>query len=81
MDGDWAGVSKNLGKNGAKEMNIWQFAAENPITAIVLAYLAGCPFRYGFRAYNRYCRTKNITAQGWPPEYLDADGDQVEEKA
>ena len=28
--------------------------------------------------YNRYLRNRNIKRQGWPPEYLDADGDHVE---
>jgi hypothetical protein len=53
--------------------------AEHPILTVILAFIAGSvvtsPFRYGFRAYNRHLRSKNIAAQGWPPEHLDADGD------
>ncbi len=56
-------------------MNIWQFASAHPILAFLLAYLAGAPIRYAWRAYNRHCRTLNITAKGWPPPHLDADGD------
>lgn len=25
--------------------------------------------------WNRWCRTRNIKNQGWPPSHLDADGD------
>lgn len=30
---------------------------------------------YLFRAINRFFRHLNIRSKGWPPEYLDADGD------
>lgn len=65
-------------------MNIWQFVGEHYIVAVILVLVAGevitAPFKYGFRAYNRHCRTKNIAAKSWPPEYLDADGDFKEVK-
>ncbi len=32
-----------------------------------------------FRLVNRYLRSRNIAARGWPPEYLDADGDLKKE--
>lgn len=28
-----------------------------------------------FRIFNRWMRSRNIAARGWPPEHLDADGD------
>jgi len=56
-------------------MNIWEFASNSPITALILAYLLMAPVRYGFRAYNNRLRHKNILAHGWPPQPLDADGD------
>jgi hypothetical protein len=60
---------------------MWDFASQNPGTAFlicwVLAWAAVQPFAYGFKAYNRHIRGKNIAAHGWPPEYLDADGDAV----
>lgn len=58
-------------------MNIWEFAAGNPITALILAYLLMAPVRYAYRAYNRHLRHKNILAHGWPTAPIDADGDVV----
>lgn len=58
-------------------MNVWEFAAQNPLTAMILAYILMAPVRYGFRAFNRYLRHKNILAHGWPEAPLDADGDVV----
>lgn len=49
------------------------------IALIVICYAITRPFRYAFEAYNRKLRSKNIAAHGWPPEYLDADGDFKEE--
>jgi hypothetical protein len=58
---------------------VLSFAADNPITAVILALIIASvltsPFRYGFRAYNRRLRSLNIRERGWPPEHLDADGD------
>lgn len=34
-----------------------------------------------FRMFNRWCRTRNIAAKGWPPAHLDADGDFKPEKS
>ena len=60
----------------------YAFAGQHPFLTFVLAYLATCPIRYGFRAYNRHCRTKNIAAHGWPTNPLmDADGDIVHKEA
>jgi hypothetical protein len=56
-----------------------KFAGENPVTAIIIVYLLcqaiAAPFRFGYLAYKHLQRHKNIAACGWPPEYLDADGD------
>lgn len=58
---------------------VLKFIADNPITAIILALIIAstivAPFKYAFSAYNRTLRSRNILAQGWPPEHLDADGD------
>lgn len=58
------------------------FAGEHPFVALLLALVAAgvatSPFRYGFRAYNRSLRARNIAARGWPTNPLmDADGDIV----
>ncbi len=44
--------------------------------------LVSLPFNFLFRCWNRWCRSRNIRAQGWPPPHCDADGDfpKVEEK-
>lgn len=60
-------------------MTIWDFASEHWFVAIILTFIVGeimtVPFRCAFRAWNRYLRSCNIRAVGWPPDHLDADGD------
>jgi hypothetical protein len=60
-------------------MNVWDFASEHWFVAIILAMIIAhvivAPFRYAWMAWNRYLRSKNIVARGWPPGHLDADGD------
>jgi len=62
-------------------MSFFEYADHHSIDAVVLAAVACigfiAPFRYGFRAYNRYLRSKNIAAHGWPVPPLDADGDVI----
>lgn len=57
----------------------WEFAMKWPLAVVVVVIAAAWavtrPFRYAFLAYNRRLRSKNIAAHGWPPVYLDADGD------
>lgn len=52
---------------------------EHPILTFFLALIAAgvitAPLKYGFMAYNRTLRAKNIKEKGWPPAHLDADGD------
>ncbi len=61
--------------------DFWTFAASNPLTAFALACVVGgtvtAPFRWGFRAYNRSLRARNIALHGWPTAPIDADGDVV----
>lgn len=33
------------------------------------------PFQCVAFCWNRWCRMKNIAANGWPPPHCDADGD------
>lgn len=60
-------------------MTIWDFASEHWFVAIILAMIAAAtirtPFQLAWSAWNRYLRSKNIRAKGWPPGHLDADGD------
>jgi hypothetical protein len=57
----------------------YQFAGAHPWLTAWLAFLIcgsiTAPFRFGLRYINRYLRSKNIRAMGWPPQHLDADGD------
>ena len=58
------------------------FARTDPLLSFILVcasyYAITAPFRFGFRAWNRYCRMRNIRDHGWPPPHLDADGDYKE---
>lgn len=60
-------------------MNIWQFMADNPVTTVFLVIILAMCFKTPFWAFNRYLRSRNIAARGWPPAHLDADGDFKEE--
>lgn len=60
----------------------WGFATQNPGTTLLMAFLAvtvvsGTVHRL-FTLANRWIRHRNILAHGWPPPYLDADGDVVD---
>ena len=44
----------------------------------IACYTVVAPFRLAWMAYNRYLRSKNIAAHGYPTvKYMDADGDIV----
>ena len=59
------------------------FASGSPWLAFFLACLVLwfvaqlllAPFNLVFRCWNRWLRSRNIAARGWPPAHLDADGD------
>lgn len=59
--------------------DFYKFASESPWLTFFLfwisAWIVSLPFTVIFRSWNRYLRSKNIRERGWPPEYLDADGD------
>lgn len=44
------------------------------------AMLIGIPFNFLFKIWNRYLRSRNIRAHGYPPAHCDADGDFKPEK-
>lgn len=57
-----------------------QFALTHPTMTFILGLaviLAVSPFRM----WNRYMRSKNIAAHGWPPPHCDADGDLHKDKS
>ena len=61
---------------------LYQFMGDHPIVTVLLAWCAAevltAPFKYGFKAYNRRCRSENIKAKGWPSNpNMDADGDLI----
>lgn len=54
----------------------WEFWSENPW----LTFIAICAIYYSLRNVllilpNRYFRSRDIAAHGWPPPHCDADGD------
>lgn len=60
---------------------MWEFAKDSPYLFFfciwIVAWAATAPIVYGFRAYNRTLRSRNIAAHGWPTPPIDADGDVV----
>lgn len=62
-------------------MTVWDFASEHWFVTLLLALIVAsaikAPFKYGFLAWNRYLRSKNIRERGWPKPPFDADGDVV----
>ncbi|MFH5927431.1 hypothetical protein [Roseomonas xinghualingensis] len=40
-----------------------------------LVMLAGCVLRVILLVISRFYRVVMVTARGWPPDHLDADGD------
>lgn len=56
-------------------MNGWQFMGEHPFLTFFLALIAANLLAWPFRLINRWIRHRNIAKAGWPPNYLDADGD------
>lgn len=59
--------------------DFYKFAIDQPYVVAFLAflvYLLCCAAARCFRFYLRYL---NIHHQGWPPNYLNADGDNVED--
>ena len=51
---------------------LYQFMSDNPILTFFIVYMLTTTI---FRICNRLIRSRNIKNKGWPPEYLDADGD------
>jgi hypothetical protein len=55
------------------------FSMAHPLTftfiVVVLVWGAVKPFYYAFLCWNRWMRSRNIVAHGWPTPPLDADGD------
>ncbi len=45
------------------------------LVILVTAQLIGTAMNLPFRFWNRFLRSRNIDARGWPPPHLDADGD------
>jgi sterol desaturase/sphingolipid hydroxylase (fatty acid hydroxylase superfamily) len=57
----------------------WAFASEHWFVALLM-FLIGCQaaisiFGGLINLLNRVIRHMNIRKHGWPPDYLDADGD------
>jgi hypothetical protein len=50
--------------------------SEHPLLTFVLALIAANVATWPFKLVNRWIRHRNVVAAGWPPIYLDADGDK-----
>lgn len=53
-------------------MNVFEFMAESPFLTFVLAWMF---FELVRRSWKMAMRCLMVRKQGWPPPYLDADGD------
>lgn len=64
-------------------MGIFEFMSDSPFLTFFIAFFIAF-FIYHLLRYvffclpNRMIRSRNIKNKGWPPPYLDADGDHVE---
>lgn len=55
---------------------IWGFIDSHPIVAFFMLWitLSAC-VETPFKLVRRWIRHRDISAWGWPPEHIDADGD------
>jgi hypothetical protein len=56
---------------------ILQFAGEHYIVTILIVWSIVGLLKMPFWALNRFFRSRNIRAHGWPTAPVDADGDVV----
>lgn len=56
---------------------ILQFAGEHYIVTILIVWSIAGVLKMPFWALNRFFRSRNIRAHGWPTAPIDADGDVV----
>lgn len=56
-------------------MSAWQFMSESPILTFFLAMILAGIVRLIVWLCATPFRAMNIRKHGWPPPYLDADGD------
>jgi hypothetical protein len=56
---------------------LYQFMGEHPVVTILIVWAAAGVLKMPFWITNRYFRSKNIRAHGWPTAPMDADGDVV----
>ncbi len=70
------------------KMDILTFIVENPwqtfflgpfvfVLGVLAAWIMGGVLNFTFLIINRVLRTIKVCARGWPPEHIDADGDEV----
>lgn len=55
--------------------NIYEVVDAHPFLTFCVVYMMLKFLEWPFRLVNRTIRHLNIRKAGWPPEYLDADGD------
>lgn len=62
-------------------MALLNWMGEHPVLGFLLACLVYYTIRGGIWVIALPFRAMNIRKHGWPPEYLDADGDYKKPKA
>lgn len=56
--------------------DMYRFMGDHPWLTFFLAVIVAEVAIYPLKLVNRWIRHRNIVAAGWPPIYLDADGDK-----
>jgi hypothetical protein len=60
-------------------MNLYDFLLKfvtwHPFITVLLMVLVYESLKLPFTLFNRWVRSRNIKNAGWPPPYVDADGD------
>jgi hypothetical protein len=57
-------------------VTFWQWANEHEVIFLFALWLCTSLV---FKSWNRFLRSRNIRAQGWPKPPLDGDGDIITE--
>jgi hypothetical protein len=56
---------------------LFRFMGEHYVVTILIVWSIASVLKTPFWALNRYFRSQNIRARGWPTAPVDADGDVV----
>lgn len=58
--------------------NFWSFLGGTILLVVIVTGFVAC-LNLIVKLVNRFIRSSNIKAKGWPPSHCDADGDPYDE--